>query len=49
MIIEDGFGYILFVKFCNNEANLLTKIVSKDSYIKYVGEFLGKVRMRLRV
>jgi hypothetical protein len=41
--IEDGFIQIVFVKSCNNDADLFTKNVSKDIYNKHVGKFLGKV------
>jgi hypothetical protein len=33
----------VFVKSCDNNADLFTKNVSKDIYNKYVGKFLGKV------
>jgi hypothetical protein len=41
--IEDGFIQIVFVKSCDNDADLFTKNVSKDIYNKYVGKSLGKV------
>jgi hypothetical protein len=41
--IEDGFIQIVFVKSCDNDADLFTKNVSKDIYNKHVGKFLGKV------
>jgi hypothetical protein len=34
---------IVFVKSCDNDADLFTKNVSKDIYNKHVGKFLGKV------
>jgi hypothetical protein len=45
--IEDGFIQIVFVKSCDNDADLFTKNVSKDIYIKPVGKFLGKVNADL--
>jgi hypothetical protein len=41
--IEDGFIQIVFVKSCDNDADLFTKNVSKDIYNEHVGKFLGKV------
>jgi hypothetical protein len=41
--IEDGFIQIVFVKSCDNDADLFTKNVSKDIYHKHVGKFLGKL------
>jgi hypothetical protein len=33
----------MFVKSCDNNADLFTKNVSKDNYNEVVGKFLGKV------
>jgi hypothetical protein len=44
---EDGFIQIVFVKSCDNDADLFTKNVSKDIYNKHVGKFLGKVDKEL--
>jgi hypothetical protein len=41
--IEEGFIQIVFVKSCENDADLFTKNVSKDIYNEHVGKFLGKV------
>jgi hypothetical protein len=41
--IEDGFIQIVFVKSCDNDADLFTQNVSKDIYNEHVGKFLGKV------
>jgi hypothetical protein len=41
--IEDGFIQIVFVKSCENDADLFIKNVSKDIYNEHVGKFLGKV------
>jgi hypothetical protein len=41
--IEDGLIQIVFVKSCDNDADLFAKNVSKDIYNKHVGKFLGKV------
>jgi hypothetical protein len=44
--IEDGFIQV-FVKSCDNDADLITKNVSKDIYNKRDGKFLGKVNEEL--
>jgi hypothetical protein len=41
--IEDGFIQIVFVKSCDNDADLFTKNVSKDIHNRHVGKFLGKL------
>jgi hypothetical protein len=41
--IEDGFIQIVFVKSCENDADLCTKNVSKGIYDEHVSKFLGKV------
>jgi hypothetical protein len=33
----------VFVKSCENDADLFTKNVSKDIYIEHVGKFIEKV------
>jgi hypothetical protein len=33
----------VFVKSCDNDADLFTKTVSKDIYNEHVGKFLGEV------
>jgi hypothetical protein len=33
----------VFVKSCDNDANLFTKNVSKDTYTKHMDNFLGKM------
>jgi hypothetical protein len=40
--IEDDFIKIVFLKSCENDADLFTKNVSKDTYNKHVSKFLGK-------
>jgi hypothetical protein len=45
--IEDSFIQIVFVKSCDNNADLFTKNVSKDIYNKHVGKFFGKVKEEL--
>ena len=40
--IVDNFIKIVFVKSCDNDADLLTKNVSKDTYTKHMNNFLGK-------
>ena len=41
--VEDGFIKIVFVKSMENNADLFTKNVGKESYEKHVIKFLGKV------
>jgi hypothetical protein len=45
--VKDGFIQIVFVKSCENDADLCTKNVSKDIYNEHVGKFLGKVNEEL--
>jgi hypothetical protein len=42
-LIVDDFIKIVFDESCENNADLLTKNVSKDAYRKHVSNFLGKV------
>jgi hypothetical protein len=42
--IADDFIKIVFVKACENDADVFTKNVSKDAYTKYVNNFLGKMK-----
>jgi hypothetical protein len=41
--IEDSFIQIVFVKSCENDAELFTKYVSKDIYDEQVSKFFRKV------
>jgi hypothetical protein len=41
--IVDDFINIVFVKSCENDADLFTKNVSKDANTKHVRNFLGKM------
>jgi Reverse transcriptase (RNA-dependent DNA polymerase) len=41
--VEDNFIQIVFVKSCDNDADLFTKNVNKDIYNKQLSKFLGKV------
>jgi hypothetical protein len=41
--VEDGFIKILFVKTDDNDSNLVTKYVNKDTYGIHVVKFLGKI------
>jgi hypothetical protein len=45
---QDVFIQIVFVKSCDNDADLFTKNVSKGIYNKHVGRFLGKVNEDLK-
>ena len=42
----DDFIKIVFVKSCDNDADLFTKNVSKDTYTKHMNNFLGKWKIR---
>ena len=41
--IVDDFIKIVFVKSWNNDANLFTQNLSKDTYTKHMHDFLAKV------
>ena len=41
--VVDDFIKIVFVKSCDNDADLFTKNVSKDTYTKHMNNFLGKM------
>jgi hypothetical protein len=41
--IVDDFINVVFVKSCQNDADLITKKVSKDNYMKHISTFLGKL------
>ena len=41
--VVDDFIKIIFVKSCDNDADLFTKNVSKDTYTKHMNNFLGKM------
>ena len=41
--VVDDFIKIIFVKSCDNDADLFTKNVSKDTYTKHMNDFLGKM------
>ena len=41
--VVDDFIKIVFAKSCENDADLFTKNVSKDTYTKHMNNFLGKM------
>ena len=41
--VVDDFIKIVFAKSCDNDADMFTKNVSKDTYTKHMNNFLGKM------